>query len=297
VSYSEIVGSNAGLWGAKEADLFKKNGLDVDLRLIESSLGIPALLSGQVQVAAVGGSEALAAAVQGADLRIIAALGPVYPYKFEVPASIKTKEDLKGKTVGVSRIGSSSDVATHAGLRKYGLDPDKDVTIVQVGSLTARTAAMITGAIQGAVTTPPDTVVLEGKGFHPLFDLAALNLPAANDMLVVQTGWLTAHRDQAQKIVDAEIQGTAREKKDKAFADALLKKYYKLDDPKLIDVSYDYFITQTNPLLPYPKPEQFGDALAAVVEKAPQAKGFDLNKLIDASFVKSAADRGIDKAS
>jgi len=295
VAYSEIVGSNAGLWGAKQADLFQKNGADVDLRLIESSLSVGALLSGQVQMAAVGGSESLAAAVQGADLRAIATLGPVYPYKFEVPASIQAKDDLKGKKVGVSRIGSSSDVATRVGLRKYGLDPNSDVSIVQVGSASARTAAMISGALQGALVTPPDTVKLESQGFHPLFDMAALKLPAANDMLVVQGSWLTGHRDVAQKIVDAEIQATAREKKDKTFAEDVLKTYYKVDDTKLLDAAYDYFITQTNPSLPYPTAEQVQDAVASVANKIPEAKSFDLSKFLDPSLVQNAASRGIDK--
>ena len=296
IAFSELVGSNLGLWGAKEAKIFQQNNVDVDLRLIESSLSVGAVLSGQVRLAAVGGSESLAAAVQGADLRAIATLGPVYPYKFEVPNSIKNKDDLRGKKVGVSRIGSSSDVATRVGLRKFGLEPDKDVSIVQVGSATARTAAMISGALQGALVTPPDTVQLESQGFHPLFDLAALRLPAANDMLIAQGSWLTQHRDIAQKIVDSEIQATAREKKDKAFAEDVLKKYRKTEDPKALDAAYDFFVTETNPLLPYPKAEQLTDSVASVSKKIPATKTFDLNKFLDPSFVQSAADRGIGKA-
>src|SRR6266571_2612233 len=84
VAYSEIVTSNLPLWTAKEAGIFQKHGLDVDLRLIESSLIVGAALSGQVQVAAGGGSETLAAAVEGGDLKILAITTPVYPYKLEV---------------------------------------------------------------------------------------------------------------------------------------------------------------------------------------------------------------------
>ena len=295
VAYSEIVGSNAALWGAKEGGLFQKNGVNADLRLIESSLSVSALLANQVQVAAVGGSESLAAAAQGADLVGIATLGPVYPYKFEVPAAIKNKDDLKGKKVGVSRIGSSSDLATRIGLNKYGIDPNKDVSIVQVGSASARTAAMFSGALQGALVTPPDTVKLEDKGFHPLFDMAAQKLPAANDMLMVKGDWLKGHRDVAQKIIDSVIQAAALEKKDRAFAENAMKPYYKLSDKRLLDAAYDYFVGSANPVLPYPTAAQLKDALASVTKRIPAAKNYDLNKFIDASLVKSAADRGVDK--
>jgi NitT/TauT family transport system substrate-binding protein len=294
-AYSEIVAANAGLWAAKEGGYFQKNGLDVDVRLIESSLAVGALLSGQVQAAGVGGSEAMAAAIEGGDLRIVGTVSPVYPYKFEVAPSIQTKDDLKGKKVGISRVGSSSDIATRAGLKKLGLEADKDVNIVQIGSLQARTAAIQSGAIQGSMASPPDTVTLEAAGFHPLIDLAALELPASNNTIVVGGPWLAGHHDEVQKYVDSLVQSIARLKKDKPFAYDVIKKYLKLDDQKLLDATYDYYIAKVTPSLPYPKPEQFTDTVAQIAQKNPKAKTFDLNKLLDTSFVQSAADRGLDK--
>ena len=295
-AYSEIVTSNLPMWAAKEAGIYQKHGLDVDLRLIESSLVVGALLSSQVQIGGVGGSETLAAAVEGGDLKILATTTPVYPYKLEVAKDIQSPQDLKGKKIGISRIGSSSDVATRAGLRKIGLEPDKDVTIVQVGSLQARTAALISGAIQGAVATPPDTITLENQGFHALVDLASLDLPASNNGIVVQGAWLNAHREEAQKFIDSYVESIARVKKDQTLAIDVMKKYLKNDDMKLLQPTYEYWVGKTMPVLPYPKTEQFVDSVAVVAEKNPRAKTFDLNKLLDDSFMKSAADRGVDKA-
>src|SRR5579862_1471184 len=98
-AFAEVVGGNSPVWGAIDGGYFQKHGVDVDTRLIESSLSIGALLAGQVPLALVGGSETFAAAIQGGDLRDLATLQPVYPYKFEVPASIKTAADLKGKKI------------------------------------------------------------------------------------------------------------------------------------------------------------------------------------------------------
>jgi ABC-type nitrate/sulfonate/bicarbonate transport system substrate-binding protein len=293
-AFSEIVSSNAPLWVAKDGGYFEKNGLDVDVRLIESSLVVGALLAGQVQYGAVGGSETMAAAVQGADLKILGTTSPIYPYKLEVAKDIQNASDLKGKKIGISRVGSSSDIATRAGLKKLGLDPDKDVSLIQVGSLSARTAAMQTGAIQGAMANPPDTLKLEDLGFHVLIDLAEAKLPASNNGISIQTSYIAAHKDQVQKYVDSMVQAIAREKKDKAFTEQVLSKYLKIDDKRLLDAAYDYWIPAT-PTLPFPKAEQFVDSVAIIAEKNPAAKNYDLNKLLDPSFVQSAADRGIDK--
>lgn len=294
-AYSEIVSSNAPLWVAKEGGYFQKNGLDVDARLIESSLAATAVLAGQVQYGSVGGSETLAAAVQGGDLKILGTTSPIYPYKLEVAKDIQNANDLKGKKVGISRVGSSSDIATRAGLKKLGLDPDKDVNILQIGSLSARTAAIKTGAIQASMANPPDTVTLEDLGFHPLIDLAQAKLPASNNGISVQGAYVNAHKPEVQKYVDSIVQAIAREKKDKEFTEKVLSQYLKIDDKRLLDAAYDYWVPNT-PTLPFPKTEQFVDSVAILAEKNPAAKNYDLNKLLDPSFVQSAADRGLDKS-
>jgi ABC-type nitrate/sulfonate/bicarbonate transport system substrate-binding protein len=295
VAYSEAIPGHAALWAAKDGGYFDKNGIDVDPRLIESSLSIGALLSGQVQLAQVGGSEALAAAVEGGDLKVLGVEGPVYSFKLEVAPDIKTPADLKGKKVGVSRIGSSSDTVTRLGLRKIGLDPDKDVTIVQVGSNQARTAAIMSGAIQASMTLPPDNLTLEDRGFHVLVDMADENVPTNDNSIAVQGAWLRGHRADAQKYVDSIVQATARLKKDKQFALNIYKKYLKMDDPRLLETAYDAFVVRTEPSLPFPKPEQFTDSVNTLAQHNPKAKSFDLQSFIDPSYVQSAADRGLDK--
>ncbi|HVA24987.1 MAG TPA: ABC transporter substrate-binding protein [Chloroflexota bacterium] len=294
-AYSEIVTSNLPMWAAKEGGIYQKNGINVDLRLIESSLSIGALLAGQVQVAGVGGSETLAAAVSGGDVKILATTTPVYPYKLEVAANIKTPADLKGKKIAISRVGSSSDVATRAGLKKIGLNPDKDVSIVQVGSLQARTAAMVSGAVQASMANPPDTLTLEDQGFHALVDLSTLDLPASNNGVVVQGAWLAGHKAEAQKYIDSYVQAIARVKKDKPFALQVMQKYLKMTDTRKLNAAYDYWVGKTMPTLPYPKANQFTDSVAVIALKNPAAKTYDLNRLIDPSFIQSAADRGMDK--
>ena len=295
ISYSNPIADFLPFWIAADDGTFAKNGIDPDIQSIASAQGVAALLAGQTQVAGIGGSEILSAAAGGADLVVVANLVPVYPHIFYVAPDIRTPADLKGKKVGISSIGSSSDIATRVLLRRIGLDADKDVTIAAVGSTDQRTAALVAGAIQGAVTLVPDTLVVEDKGFKPLYDLAALNLPASQTVIAVQRSLLTSKREVVQRFVDSVVTATARIRKDRSFSIATLKKWLKSTDDRAMTATYEKYAVPIIPTLPYPKAEQFKDSQETLGAKNDKVKTFDLSKLLDPSFVQSAADRGLDK--
>jgi NitT/TauT family transport system substrate-binding protein len=294
-SYSEIYEGQTPVWVAQDAGIFKQNGLDVEQDYIASSSVIAALVSGQVVVAQGGGSEALSAAAGGADLVVIGNVVPVYPYVLEVSKDINSVADLKGKKVGVSSHGSASDIATRVALKKVGLDPDKDVSIIPVGSSTNRSAALASGAIQGGMDQPPSSYDLEKQGLHPLFDMASLKLPTVNNGIVVQRSWLNSHRDVAQKYVDSIVQGIARTKKDQPFAATTLAKYMKLDDKAAAAKAVAYADQSLFPSSPDIKADAFADSVEVLAPTNPKVQGFDVNKIIDDSLVQSAIQRGLDK--
>ena len=294
-SYSEIYEGQTPVWVTQDAGIFKQNGLDVEQNYIASANVIAALVSGQVAVAQGGGSEALSAAAGGADLVVIGNIVPLYPYVLEVAKDIKTVDDLKGKKIGVSSFGSASDIATRVALKKVGLDPDKDVSIIPVGSSQNRSAALASGAIQGGMDQPPSSYDLEKQGLHPLFDMASLKLPTINNGIVVQRGWLNSHKDVAQKYVDSIVQGIARTKKDQAFASDTLAKYMKLDDKAAAAKAVAYADQNLVPNSPDIKADGFTDSVAVLSAKNPNVKNFDVNKIIDDSLVQSAVQRGLDK--
>jgi len=295
VSYSNIISDELPLWIAKEGGYFEKNSLDVELSNIASAQSVAALVSGQVKFAQMGGSETLSAAAQGADVKVIGMIAGVYPFVLEVNASIKTVADLKGKKIGVSSIGSSSDIATRVALKKMGLDPDKDVTITTVGSVQQRTAAMLTGAIDAGLAQPPDTIVLEEKGYHVLYDLAAQKLPSANTAVVVQGTYITQNREVVQRYVDSLTQAIVRERNDKAFALTVLQKYLKTDDQKALNAAYDFYSKSVLPQTPEVRPDHFADSVITLGATNEKVKSFDLSKLLDNSFVQDAVKRGLDK--
>src|SRR5436189_3595645 len=160
-AYSNISADDWIPWYAFEKGIFKDNGLDVDLQSINGGAQTSAaLLANQIQIGQFGGAEALSANAGGADLVLVANLAPVYPYKLYGAKGITSIAGLKGKKVGVSNAGGSSDIATRAALKSAGLDPDKDVTIVAAGSHANRTAAVLAGSNDAGVEAPPAAHVL-----------------------------------------------------------------------------------------------------------------------------------------
>ncbi len=290
IGFSEIYEGALPMWYAASKGVFTKHGIDIDLRYTQSSTGIAALLSGETQIFQGGGSEALSAVAGGEDLVVVGNLVPVYPYVFMVPANIKTAADLKGKTVGVSMPGSTSDIATRVALPAIGIDPDKDVNIIAVGSSQNRTAAMLNGSIQGGLDQPPGSFALEAKGFHVLFDMVSLKLPVVNNGIIAKRAWVNANKDTAQRYVDSLVEAIAMVRSDKAGAQDVLKKELKIDEQKVLDGTYDAAV-KLFPAYPHARPEHFGDSLKVLTPKNPKLQGFDVTKIIDDTLVKSAEDR------
>ena len=289
VGYGSATGYHLPMWVAQEAGLYARNGLDVDLRLTPATAGMAALLAGELQMT-TGAGELLNATVGGADLVVLANLSPVSPWKFMVSTSIRTKEDFIGKRVAVTRIGSSTDAGTRVGLRLIGLDPARDVTFVQTADLTA---ALLGGAADGALRSPPETIRLEAQGYHALFDLAALGAPAADLVIVAGRPWVSGHREVVQRYIDSLVQAIALQKTDKAVAFAALRKYMKLEDEAELEGTWQVFVQSVFPRVPYPRPEHFANTLAALGEHQEELRGFDVNQVIDASFLRSAEERGL----
>jgi ABC-type nitrate/sulfonate/bicarbonate transport system substrate-binding protein len=294
MGYSNITGDELAAWVALDTGVFTRHNLKVDAQLISGGANtMAALLSSQVQIAQAGGSEALSAVANGADLVIVATLAGVYPYLFEVIPEIKSPKDLVGKKLGVSNIGGSADIATRVVLRQNGLDPEKDVTIVPTGSAQNRTSALLSGAIQGGMTAPPENLAVEAIGLRPMFNLATLHLPAANTAVVMQRSFVAANRPIVQRYVDALVEASVQLKKDKPATVAVLKSYFQSDDEKAMTTAYDFFANEVIQPLPYPKPEQLKDSVEQLSATNPRVADVDIGKLLDPSFVQNAADRGL----
>src|SRR5882724_3400918 len=155
LSHSALESSNAVWYLAQDRGFYKKHGLDADLLFIPSTTtSVSSLVAGDVQVANASGGGVASAVVAGADLVMVACYLNSLPYELVVNESIKSPEDLKGKSIGISRVGSASDVAARALIRGLGLEPDKQVPIMQVGGPAERAASFRGGRIAGFPSPP-----------------------------------------------------------------------------------------------------------------------------------------------
>jgi NitT/TauT family transport system substrate-binding protein len=296
VAYSNLTNDNLSQWYAKDKGIFAENFLDVTLVSIDGgSRTMAALIANDVQIAQLGGSEVMSAQVGGADLLITAILAPVYPYKFMVSKAINSAADLKGKRVGISSVGGSADIATRKVLSTFGLDPEKDVTLVSLGSHEQRTAALLAGSIDAAVDDPPNLTKLTDAGFHSLYDLAGQKFPAVNTTVVAPKAWVNANRSLMQRYIDSLVTSVARMKKDRAGAIEVMKKYFGATADRGYDEAYDFYLNEVTPVLPFPKADLFTDVKATLSKTNAKVKDLDVTTILDASFVQSAADRGLDK--
>jgi ABC-type nitrate/sulfonate/bicarbonate transport system substrate-binding protein len=291
-AYSNISADDWIPWYAFEKGIFKENGLEVDLQSINGGAQTSAaLLAGGIQIGQFGGSEALSANAGGADVVIVANLAPVYPYKLYAQKGITSVQGLKGKKVGVSNAGGSSDIATRAALKAAGLDPDKDVSIIAVGSHANRTAALLAGTIDAGVDDPPEDLELVKAGLTPLIDLASQKLPAANTGVIMQRTYLSANKDTVQAYVDSLVIARLKMKSDKTGAVAVLGKYFKLDNQDALNSAYDFFMNEVTVPYLFPEVTQFKDAVEILGKTNDKIKTVDIAKMLDRSFMQSAQDR------
>ena len=269
-AYSSESSWSLATWVAYDAELFKKYGLAVDLVLIRSAATITAaLIAGETPMIQLGGNGTIQAALQGADTVNVQTLVPIIPQSLVVSADIKSTEDLKGKRLGVSRFGALSDLIIRHYLRKFGLDPAKDVTIVQVGGIPELLAAMKAGAISGGSLSPPVLTAAKKAGFRELGDFESLDYKYPAVAIATTRGFIQRQRSTALNFLRAEIEGIHAIRTQKNFAMNVLKKYMRISDPDIIEEGYRYALRFIQPR-PLPTVEETRAVLEEL--KRPDAK-------------------------
>jgi NitT/TauT family transport system substrate-binding protein len=196
-------------------------------------------------------------------------LVPLIPQSLVVTPDIKTAEDLKGKKFGVSRFGALSDMVIRRYFRKFGLDPAKDVTIVQIGGIPEQLAAMKAGAISGGSMSPPVLTAAKKAGFKELADFESLNYKYPATVIATTKSFIQRQRSTALNFLRGEIEGIHAIKTQKNFAINVLKKYMRISDPDVLEEGYLYALRFIQPR-PFPTLEETKAVLDEL--KRPDAK-------------------------
>lgn len=293
IAYSAISPSQAPAWVAQEAGIFRRYGLEAQLIFVESgSRTVQTLVSGDVVAAQVAGISVIQSNLQGSGVVMIAGFLNTMDYKFIVSRDITRPDQLKGKTVAVSRIGSSSDFATRYALEKYGLVPDKDVSILQIGSQPARFSALETGKIHGVMIAIPLTAKATKLGHNTLADLQMLGLEYQHTGLAVTQNLIKTQPDLVRNVLKSFVEGIHYMKTHRKESLAILNKYLKTDDPDALVEAYESIGQALIPEKPYPTVKGIQIMLREMGIKDASVRSARPEQFVDMTFIKELDSSG-----
>jgi ABC-type nitrate/sulfonate/bicarbonate transport system substrate-binding protein len=245
ISYSAL--DSAAIWYvAMERGFYKKYGLDAELIFIPTTTTtIASVIAGDVKVANTTGGGVANAVVGGASLVTVGCYVNTLPYELVVHESVKSSENLRGKMIGISRVGSASDIAARVLIKALGLEPVKDVPIIQVGGSPERAAAFRTGKIIGFPSPPgiinlakgmPHRVLISTADFQKRFDFPFV-------CATTTKSYLASHRDTIKKILMALIEASHFFKTRKEESKKIVAKY--MSRQRRLSGKYPQFVCQT----------------------------------------------------
>jgi len=288
---SPNAGSSSVLWIAKDAGIFKKHGLDVNVIYIEGTpKALMSLFAGELQVVAGTGPAVASARVRGADASMIMGFEAYLPYYLIATPAIKTVEDLKGKVGANHSAATSADFAMRLGLRNIGLDPERDVNLRVVGATNLRMLMMQQGQAQFTVISTTEREEAEKLGFKVLVDLASKKIAYTHAGVITSQKILKEKHDAMLRFGRASVEAIHYFKNNRPQTLAILKKYAKTDLSTL-DSAYAY-LKNAIPDMPYPTLEGMKTILAEMGRTRPEVLRYDAATMVDTSIVKAIDEEG-----
>jgi NitT/TauT family transport system substrate-binding protein len=290
VVYAAITGVQAPLWLAAEANIFQKYGLDVTLIYIPSAPHVVrVMLAGDSHISFNGGAPVVNANLSGAELVFVAGAANVPAFYLMGLPEITQIQDLKGRTVGVTRFGSSTDFTMRYILKAHGLEPDKDVTILQVGGMPELAAALAKKIIVAAPFSAPTNLRARKTGAEVLVDVAKSGVFFPHSGLVTTRSFLASHRDVVLNFIKGYSEGIQRMLADKITAKRVIQKYTRDNDDEILEATYQYAVDYVvRP--PYPTREGIIETLKQSTH--PKAKTANPDNFVDPSLVRFLDETG-----
>ncbi|HEX6172472.1 MAG TPA: ABC transporter substrate-binding protein [Candidatus Binatia bacterium] len=285
IGYSGVTVSNAMLWVTDEGKLFQKNGIDPQILYLRTTLGQTAMIAGEVDMCVYSGSLLSSARLQGADVVMVTSFLNRPLYRLVVRPEIRTVADLKGKRLGITRFGTVTDSMSRLLVGKMGLDPDKDVSYIQVGDVPILLASLTTGkTIDGAIIQPPYYLKAVASGMRVLVNMQDMDIP------VQQTGLNTTHKfiaknpDLVRRVVKSLIEGVHLMRSDPTVAKRAISKRMQIKDEKEIEDTY-LLLKSFVPIKPYPTLDGFKTILDDLSKRIPAAKTANPKEFVDTRFI------------
>jgi NitT/TauT family transport system substrate-binding protein len=288
--YAAVSGPHAVLWVARDAGLFEKNGLRTDVAYIRSgSTMAQTLVSGEIQIAQMGGPAMLAAGVAGMDVTFVAVALNTTP--IVIMGTVSKMEDLKGKAVGITRFGSNTDISARFAIRKAGLQPEKDVALVQLEDYPGIMGGIASGRIAGGALADPFTDAAKKLGYKEIVDISALGLEFPFVGIAAKKSYIKDNSDTVQRFVRAYTEAIAIYKNNRDLAMKITSKYTGIKDPAILASTVSFYAPKLA-RVPYPTIGGIRFVLDQVAVRDPRAKTVNPESFMEVRFVKQLEESG-----
>lgn len=296
MAYTSIAIQFTPVYLMKELDLPRKQGLDVEVLMIPvSSRAVQSALAGEVQFMTSGGVANINANMAGADFVGITSTINTLVYKILAQPSIKEPGMLRGKKIAISRIGGVSDFSVRFGLDRWGLVPDKDAALIQVGGDPEALLALQNKLVDAAALSEPFATMAQRDGYPVIADLSRLNIPFTHHGIGTRKLLIHDRRDIVVRFLRSYLEGIYLFKTNRELSLKTLQKVARLSDLSVMQSIYDEYSQRLMPAVPYPTPAGIQTIIDQLAKTRPQAKGLNPNDFIDASILREIEDSGFVK--
>ncbi len=286
IAYSAISAGIGGLWLTHEQGIFRKYGLDSSLIYFRSGVvATQALLAGEIQFGHLAPGPTMTAWAQGADFVWIGTTTHKMVFTLVAEPAIARGEALKGKKIGITRLGSAADLAARAALEHLGLTA-KDVSLIGMGGIPEILAGLRAGAVQAGILSPPFSTAALEAGYRRLVFIPDLGKEFTFSGIAAKRDYINTSPQTAQAFMAALAEGAKIYKEDAKAALKVLKKYIQVENESLLEAGYrEYDTALTSP--PYPSLKGLEAVRESLAETAPMLKNVDLRKFVDDRFVRA----------
>lgn len=291
LAYSSISGAMAPLWVAQDYGYFRGQGLDVQLLYIGGgSVATQALIGGDVQFVRLGANSVVQASLRGASLKMIGNTINTLVFSLMARPEIQTPKDLKGKKIGLTRLGGSTDFALDLALKKWGLRRGADVAVIQTGGMPQLLGAITGGIVDAGVVSPPTNLAAAKLGLKELVDFGEIGIVYPNSPLATTQLFLEKNRNTALRVLRAYCEGIHRVRTDKDSTIKALARYTKVRDPEILAELYRIYGVKYLEPIPKVRLDAVDEVLRSEVKTAAAVKASDF---VDNTLVTELEQQGL----
>jgi NitT/TauT family transport system substrate-binding protein len=290
IGYPAISYNQLHIWVAKDAGLYRRHGLDAEVIFFRGGqMATQALVAGDPPIVNIG--TVVQAGLQGHDLVLIASSEASYNYSVVAKPGINRVEQLKGKRLGVSGFGSASHNASLILLKKFNLEPNKDVALVVAGPTMERLSAVDSGRIEATILTPSEMPRARRQGLVEVYDMLDLGIEVQGNGYATTRNFIRSQRDTVLNALRSYVEAIYFINKNRDEAKRIAGKYMRTNEQDVLDATVDWFVKRVSKR-PYPTLKGIQYLLDEVAAKIPQAKGAKPEQFTDLSLLQQLEKEG-----